>query len=358
MATATARCFGSVPAAPTRPLLLCRLPRRWSRSSRRAGAGQRQQFLRDDPVRRDEHQLRRGCGTVFQISPSGTYTNLYSFAGPPSDGSYPASRAGAGQRRQFLRDDRRGRDATATGTVFRISPSGTYTNLYSFAGAPNDGAGPEAGLVQGSDGNFYGTTLYGGNNGDGTVFRISPSGSYTNLYSFAGSPTDGPNPLCRAGAGQRRQFLRDDPLRRDSNGDGTVFELAFVSGNTNCTFSIGSTNAVFDAAGGSEQRQRDRVQWLHVDGHQQRQLHYHHRGHQWRRQRHGQLQRRANTSTNILTGTMTIAGQTFTVTQSAHPSSRQLHLHAERDERHARGQGRLEKRERESPRVPTANGRP
>ena len=80
------------------------------------------------------------------------------------------------------------------GTVFRISPSGSYTNLYSFGGYPNDGAYPQAGLVQGSDGNFYGTTYFGGTNScaSGTVFRISPSGSYTNLYSFPATPTMGP----------------------------------------------------------------------------------------------------------------------------------------------------------------------
>jgi uncharacterized repeat protein (TIGR03803 family) len=57
--------------------------------------------------------------------------------------------------------------------VFRISSSGSYTNLYSFAGSPNDGTYPVALLVQGSDGNFYGTTYQGGANNSGTVFRIS-----------------------------------------------------------------------------------------------------------------------------------------------------------------------------------------
>jgi uncharacterized repeat protein (TIGR03803 family) len=59
------------------------------------------------------------------------------------------------------------------GTIFRISPSGVYTSLYSFGGVPKGGTGPEAGLVQGSDGNFYGTTAGGGTNNDGTVFKFS-----------------------------------------------------------------------------------------------------------------------------------------------------------------------------------------
>ena len=65
------------------------------------------------------------------------------------------------------------------GTVFRISPSGTYTTLYSFGSSPTDGEKPYAGLLQGNDGNFYGTTYEGGvhyncPDGCGTVFRISP----------------------------------------------------------------------------------------------------------------------------------------------------------------------------------------
>jgi uncharacterized repeat protein (TIGR03803 family) len=66
--------------------------------------------------------------------------------------------------------------ASNNGTVFRISPSGNFTNLYSFSGV--DGYWPFGGLVQGSDGNFYGTTRYGGTStncysGCGTVFKLS-----------------------------------------------------------------------------------------------------------------------------------------------------------------------------------------
>src|ERR1039458_9220547 len=84
------------------------------------------------------------------------------------------------------------------GRVFNAGAQ-TETNLHSFGSSPTDGRYPQAGLVQGSDGNFYGTTLQGGTNtncrdGCGTVFRISPSGSNTTLYSFAGSPNDGNYP--------------------------------------------------------------------------------------------------------------------------------------------------------------------
>jgi uncharacterized repeat protein (TIGR03803 family) len=152
---ATAPCFGSVPAAPTRictPLLAS--PTMEPPYPSRAGAGQRWQFLRDDRSRRDERPLRHGVSDQSQrhLHESVLLWQL------PHDGVYP-SRAGPGQRRQFLRDD--------------LSPSGIYTSLYSFGSQPNDGTEPLAGLVQGSDGNFYGTTYSGGTNNGGTVFKLS-----------------------------------------------------------------------------------------------------------------------------------------------------------------------------------------
>ena len=90
------------------------------------------------------------------------------------------------------------------GTVFKITPSGTLTTLYSFAFI--DGWDPLAALVQGSDGNFYGTTVDGGQYEFGNVFKITPSGTLTILYSFAGS--DGAQPRGFS-ARQRRQLLRD-----------------------------------------------------------------------------------------------------------------------------------------------------
>ncbi len=75
--------------------------------------------------------------------------------------------------------------AFGMGTVFKITPSGTITTLYSFSGA--DGQNPDGGLVMGTDGNFYGTTTIGGVNNDGTVFKITPSGVLTMLHSVTAS---------------------------------------------------------------------------------------------------------------------------------------------------------------------------
>jgi uncharacterized repeat protein (TIGR03803 family) len=85
-------------------------------------------------------------------------------------------------------------------------------------------------LVQGSDGNFYGTTIYAGATGAGIVFRISPSGNYTNLYSFEGPPNDGYQPNTAALVqGSDGSFYGTTPEGGSSlnsgYGLGTVFKL-------------------------------------------------------------------------------------------------------------------------------------
>jgi uncharacterized repeat protein (TIGR03803 family) len=109
-------------------------------------------------------------GTVFQISPSGGLTNLYSFGTVSNDGKFPSAGLVQGSDGNFYGTTIQG-GAYGNGTVFRISPSGGLTNLYSFGTVSNDGFYASAGLVQGSDGNFYGTTTFGGIDNNGTVFK-------------------------------------------------------------------------------------------------------------------------------------------------------------------------------------------
>ena len=67
------------------------------------------------------------------------------------------------------------------GSIFKITPTGVFTELHDFnhLATNNDGDNPYAGLILGSDGNFYGTTVHGGVYGAGAIFRITRSGTYT-----------------------------------------------------------------------------------------------------------------------------------------------------------------------------------
>ena len=131
-------------------------------------------------------------GTVFKITPSGTETVLHAFAKTGTDGQIPYAGLIQGSDGNFYGTTYFG-GANGFGTVFKVTPSGTETVLYSFAGG-SDGEHPYAGVIQGSDGNFYGTTYQGGASGYGTVFKLTPSGTETVLYSFAGGSSDGANP--------------------------------------------------------------------------------------------------------------------------------------------------------------------
>ena len=136
------------------------------------------------------------AGTVFRISLSGALTTLHRFDG--TDGSEPYAGLVQATDGNFY-GTTFGGGAYGDGAIFRITPEGTLTTLYSFcaqSGCP-DGAGPVAGLVQGSDGNFYGTTSSGGIIG-GTAFRVTPEGSLTTLYSFC-SQFDPATGLCMDG---------------------------------------------------------------------------------------------------------------------------------------------------------------
>jgi uncharacterized repeat protein (TIGR03803 family) len=99
-----------------------------------------------------------------------------------------------------------------------------FTTLYSFPAFPN--VENPSGLMQGSDGNFYGTTEYGGTNGAGTVFKISTNGALTTLYSFTGG-NDGANPQAGLVQGTDGSFYGSTSVGR-LGGTGTVFRLTIV----------------------------------------------------------------------------------------------------------------------------------
>ena len=131
-----------------------------------------------------------GCGTVFKITREGTLTTLHSF--DDTDGRNPEGLLVQGRDGNFYGTTVLGGaygncpENSHCGTVFKITPSGTLTTLYSFCALTNcaDGDEPYAGLVQAADGNLYGTTAYGGTGTIGTVFKITVTGALTTLHSF------------------------------------------------------------------------------------------------------------------------------------------------------------------------------
>ncbi len=133
-----------------------------------------------------------GCGTAFRITPSGALTTLYRFCAQTncSDGALLSGGLVQATDGNFYGTTAIG-GATGNGTVFKITPSRTLTTLYSFCTqVPCSGASdPVGGLVQATDGNFYGTTYYGGVDNPGTIFEMTPEGSLTTLDSIAEGAT-------------------------------------------------------------------------------------------------------------------------------------------------------------------------
>ena len=133
-------------------------------------------------------------GTVFKITPNGVLTTLHYF-NQDTDGSSPEGALLEGTDGSLYGTTYYGGVFneypcdSGCGTIFRITRDGAYTTVYKFCvqGDCLDGYFPYAGLMQASDGNFYGTTLQGGLHGQGTVFKITPKGALTTLYTFAGT---------------------------------------------------------------------------------------------------------------------------------------------------------------------------
>lgn len=120
-------------------------------------------------------------GTLFRIDLAGNFTTLYVFGTGSDDGGEPVG--------ALITDNAGNLYGTTTapyGSVFKLTPAGVFTTMYTFSPAvdPSAGAGFATGLVAGFDGTFYGETTFGGANGFGTVFRITPDGTLTTLYAL------------------------------------------------------------------------------------------------------------------------------------------------------------------------------
>ena len=169
-----------------------------------------------------------GAGAVFELTPAGTETLLYSFGGL-NDGQYPMGALVRDASGNLYGTTEWG-GASGQGTVFKVTPNGTETLLYSFTGGA-DGGGPMSGLTLGKNGNLYGTTFYGGlmgcNSGCGTVFEVRPNGRERVLYRFTGG-ADGAGPagaLVHDAAGNLYGTTFNGGLTACSYGCGVVFKI-------------------------------------------------------------------------------------------------------------------------------------
>jgi uncharacterized repeat protein (TIGR03803 family) len=191
-----------------------------------------------------EYGGANNLGAVYELAPNGTETVLYNFAGGASDGALPAASLimdGAGNLYGTTVNGGDGDCAdSGCGTVFEVTPGGGETVLYSFQGDA-DGVGPQANLFMDSAGNLYGTTYAGGSpnceGGCGTVFELTPSGnSWTEsvLYTFAGG-ADGAGPLAGLIEDNSGNLYgttaSGGPSIHCPGGCGTVFELSPSGGS-------------------------------------------------------------------------------------------------------------------------------
>ena len=190
-----------------------------------------------------------GAGAVFQISTNGAKytTGWYEFPLVDSEtqaGANPQATLVQGSDGYFYGTTYRGGygsiQGSGPGTVFKISTNWVLTSLYTFGGSR--GALPAAGLVQGSDGYFYGTTYYGGGKGYGTVFRMSTNGALTTLYSFSGT-NDGANPRAVLVQGSDGSFYGTTSAG-GTNNLGTVFRMTLLPGPPQLAITVSGANVI------------------------------------------------------------------------------------------------------------------
>lgn len=169
-----------------------------------------------------------GCGIVFKVTSAGTESVLYNFKGG-SDGNFPFGGLVADSAGNLYGTTTDEQDASQEGTVFKITTSGTKTVLYRFTEADRiDGLEPLGGLVIGSSDDLYGTASLGGTVDEdlccGVVFNeLTTGGKPTTLHDFIGGKTDGGEPY--AALALASDILYGTTLADGANNGGVVFEV-------------------------------------------------------------------------------------------------------------------------------------
>jgi uncharacterized repeat protein (TIGR03803 family) len=180
-----------------------------------------------------DHGGANGGGTVFKMDPRGELTTIYSFCsqsncadGSPAQGALVHATNG-----NFYGTTKLGgvcNERNGCGTVFSMTPSGDLTTLFTF-GHGGHGANPSAGLIQATDGNLYGTTFIGRTPSTGTVFKITPNGKLTTIHNFCsykGNCYAGGNPEATLVQGTNGTFYGVTNRGGGGQNLGTVFSLS------------------------------------------------------------------------------------------------------------------------------------
>lgn len=164
-----------------------------------------------------------GNGAVFEFSPTGTESILYNFTFG-NDGANPASSPVLEKKTGNLYGVTAYGGQNGDGDLYKLAPDGTLTVLYSF-GTGNDGQYPSEELLEDKQHNLYGTTFLGGTSGYGTVYKFAPNGTETILHNFAGG-SDGEYPSCALIEDASGNLYGTTNANSGASGNGTVFKIA------------------------------------------------------------------------------------------------------------------------------------
>ena len=182
-----------------------------------------------------------GYGTIFKVNSAGAFTLLHSFTGRSSDGAYPYFGHLSMDKAGNLYGVTSGGGAHGNGVLYELSKSGTFRVLHSFAGGTSDGCAPSGSVTQDKAGTFYGTTEYCGSSKAGTIWEVGKTGKETILHNFAGGTSDGCNPA----AGVTRDpkgNLYGVTYGCGANGDGALYQLS-AGGTLSLLYSFGGSDA-------------------------------------------------------------------------------------------------------------------
>jgi uncharacterized repeat protein (TIGR03803 family) len=190
-----------------------------------------------------------GVGVIFKVTTNSQVTTLHIFN--TGDGAYPSAPLAVGHDGN-LYGVTDGGGTNNQGAIFEMTTNGTFILLYSFGMVTNglgyalDGSYPYGGLIQGRDGNFYGTTYSGGITNEGTVFQFLTNGMLITLHSFTG--TNGANPYTAPLVEGADGIFYGTTSAGGTNGDGTIFQITTNRALTTL-FEFDNTNGLYPYAG-------------------------------------------------------------------------------------------------------------